>query len=190
MPNRTLKEIESYNYSETNPIEDIKEKLKQLGYKIQPEIFNQQNLSNFSRHLITLGNSDNAFDIQITRGNHDKFEVLATELNKNEKEDLLTKINAFRNVFLNASSYNVNEFVDSMIKNNENNYSLEGLTQSFLELVSNRHIEDLEKIKLPAEYKFAVKKQVLEDFEFNKRFEDEIKKKTNIDLSNKKKIKP
>lgn len=190
MPNRTIKEIESYNYSQHNPIEDIKEKLKQLGYKVQPEILDQQNLNNFSRHLITFHNSDNALDISITKINDKKFEINANELNKNEKHDLLLKINAFQNLFVNLSSYNVNKFVDSMIKDNDNQYSLEALNQSFIEVVSNNHIEELEKIKLPAEYKFAIKKQVLEDFEFNKRFEDELKKKEINDLSNKKKIKP
>lgn len=77
-----------------------------------------------------------------------------------------------------------------MIKNNDNKYSLETLNQTFLEHVSNNNIEELEKIKIAAEYKFAIKKQVLEDFEFNKRFENEIKKKETNDLSNKKKIKP
>lgn len=77
MPNRTIKEIESYNYSQHNPIEDIKLKLIKLGYKVQPEIFNQQDLTNFSRHLITFENSDNAFDINIYRVDHNKYEVLA-----------------------------------------------------------------------------------------------------------------
>tara|TARA_Y100001956_G_scaffold76709_1_gene86242 strand:- start:474 stop:1046 length:573 start_codon:yes stop_codon:yes gene_type:complete len=189
MPNRTIKEIESYNYSQHNPIEDIKEKLKQLGYKVQPEILDQQNLNNFSRHLITFGNSDNAFDISIHRVDNNRYEVLAGELNKEEKHDLLLKIEAFQNIFVNTASYNVNNFVDSMIKNNEKSHSLESLSQSFLEHVSNKHVEELEKIKLPAEYKFAIKKQVLEDFEFNKRFEDEIKKKESSNLLNKKKIK-
>ena len=99
MPNRTIKEIESYNYSQHNPIEDIKEKLKQLGYKVQPEILDQQNLNNFSRHLITFGNSDNAFDISIHRVDNNRYEVLAGELNKEEKHDLLLKIEAFQNIF-------------------------------------------------------------------------------------------
>ena len=52
MPNRTIKEIESYNYSQHNPIEDIKEKLKQLGYKVQPEILDQQNLNYFHHFFL------------------------------------------------------------------------------------------------------------------------------------------
>lgn len=190
MPNRTIKEIESYNYSQHNPIEDIKLKLIKLGYKVQPEIFNQQDLTNFSRHLITFENSDNAFDINIYRVDHNKYEVLAGELNKKEKHDFLLRIEAFQNLFVKAASQDIDYFVDSMIKNNDNKYSLETLNQTFLEHVSNNNIEELEKIKIAAEYKFAIKKQVLEDFEFNKRFKNEIKKKETNDLSNKKKIKP
>lgn len=190
MPNRVIKEIESYNYSQNNPIEKIKEKLNQLGYKTQPEIFNKQDLNNFSRHLITLENTNNAFDIKITKTVNNKFEVEANELNRNEKHDLLIKMEAFQNLFVNAASQNVNEFVNSMIKNNKNKYSPESLSHSFLEHVSMINVQELEKIKLPAEYKFAIKKQVLEDFEFNKRFENEINKKENNGLLNKNKIKP
>lgn len=190
MPNRVIKEIESYNYSQHNPIEEIKEKLNQLGYKTQPEIFNQQDLNTFSRHIVTLENANNAFDIKITKTINNKFEVEANELNRDEKHDLLVRIEAFQNSFVNVASQNVNDFVDSMIKNNKNNYSPESLSHSFLEHVSMKHVEELEKVKLPAEYKFAIKKQILEDFEFNKRFENEINKKEANDLSNKKKIKP
>ena len=186
MPNRNIKEIESFNNSNSNPIDAIRDRLTQLGYKIEPEMFTEQNLNSFSRHLITFSNTTTAFDVNIERNEHNKYEVHANELNKNQKDILLKTMESFKELYTNLSSKHVNEFVDSMIKNNNKSSSIEGLNQYFIETVSNRHIEELEAIKLSAQYKFAIKSQLLKDFEFTKRFESELNKQNqNIGIKNK-----
>jgi hypothetical protein len=170
-----------------NPINQIREYLKQEGFNAEPEILNHQDEHNFSRHLLHSKDFNMAYDVNITRGERDIYRVKVLEVPAQQKEWLLDSIQDFKETFTELSSRIIDSYVDNSIKNSDTKLNIEFTTQNFLEAVSMDNVQTLEDISLRAEYKFAAKKEALFENGFVDRLQKEI---TNKEVKNTRKFKP
>jgi hypothetical protein len=170
--------IESYDLQKKeNPINQIREALKQEGFNAEPEILNHQDESNFSRHILHSKDFNMAYDVNIKRGERGGYSVDVLEIPALQKEHLLNSIQDFKETFTKLSSQIIDSYVDNMIKKPEGKINIEFATQNFLEAVSMDNIQTLEDISLRAEYKFAAKAEALFENGFVDRLKNEIKNK-------------
>jgi hypothetical protein len=170
--------IESYDLQKKdNPINQIREALKQEGFKAEPEILNHQDDYNFSRHILYSKDFNMAYDVNIKRGERGVYSVDVLEIPALQKEHLLNSIQDFKETFTKLSSHMIDSYVDHMIKKPEGEININFATQNFLEAVSINNIRTIEDISLRAEYKFAAKKEALFENGFVGRLQKEIKNK-------------
>ena len=173
-----LKEkIDSFDRQlQENPIEKIREALKEVNFNVQEELFKHQNLFDFSKHVLYSDNNKKAFKVNITRQERGYYAVESKIISLEEVELIKKQAEAFRETFLKAVSSEIQEHVD-MIKKTEDKMTIEFLNQSLLERASYNNIEELEAIKIDPEFKFALKKDVIENEGFSKRMSTELKNK-------------